>query len=144
MNTAFKEQTPFQIFFIVYFNLTLLTTAILLVYVSLFDNFNFSMIFGWFLSLENFYRMFFGIGLLAFIQIIISILITIFVATNWIKMTQIIEPVFADLMAVFAASLYAAPSEASYYIGVAQILLAFFFVDFSSILNKFNRKKKNC
>jgi hypothetical protein len=141
MNSVFKEKSPFQIVFVIYFNLTLFTMALLFFYIMLFDNFNFYNMCGWLFSLERFFEVGLGVGMLAFCQIILNILITIFVETNWIKFLQIIEPLFADLTAIFIVFLYRAPTEPSYYIGIVQICLASFFVEFSILLNKFEKEK---
>ena len=105
----------------------------------IFDNFELYNVFGWMFSLTRFYQVGLGIGLLGFIQIIINVLLTLFVETNWIKLMQIIEPLFADIFAIFIVFLYNAPIELSYYLGIAQITIACIFAEFSIYLNKFDK-----
>ncbi len=139
MNNVFKEKSPFQIVFVIYFNLTVVTLGILAGYIIFFDNCNLYNLFGWLFSIEKFYQVGLGVGLLAFSQIIINILMTIFVETNWIKFLQIIEPLFADMFAIFIVHLYSAPKEPSYYIGILEITVASFFVEFSILFEKFEK-----
>ena len=140
MNSIFKEKSPFQIVFVTYLNLTLVTLIILASYIVIFDDCKLYNLFGWIFSFEKFYQIGLGIGLLAFTQIVINILMTIFVETNWIKFLQIIEPLFADITAIFIVYLYSVPKEPSYYIGIVEITVASFCVEFSILLDKYEKQ----
>ena len=139
MNTHFKEKSPFQIVLVLYMNLTIITLLILFLYMMIFDKFNILNLFGWIFSFKIFYEVGLGIGLLAFSQIVISILNSIFLETFWIKFILIIEPLIADMIAIFLVFLYGLPIESSYYIGILQITIARFFSEFPTFFNKFEK-----